>query len=804
MAAPDVTGLTSSAQIFSGKYTLPQIRSIHKALHVQIDEKSSRLRTQVGGSYRELLGTADTIVQMHGHNDEVQDLLADMGGRCGRAIVDSKASALASFVTKTRSRATTEAARLRLLDACVLVAGRVLKGGGGLDSSATKGDRLVLAAKILVLSRLLVKSLADDVSDDAGRRTADTATKALGNMRRRLLRGIEKVLEEADEKTDRGEALQALCAYSLATSSGAKDVLRQFLHVRGQAMALAFDDEGTEKDRKTEDVVRSLQLYTRTLLDVQALIPAKLSQALSALKRRPLLEDAAIKQLEGLRLDIYAKWCGEEIRYFTPFIRHDDIDGKLARDMLFSWAERGGEVLLESVRKTLQNMGDFKSIMDLRTSVLRLWIRNGGRAKGFDPQEMQDDLREAINARMLVVLEAKVSKLRLVGSEINATLEAWHPGITDQHASLWSEDGYDAALASGAAPFIQEVVSRLHGRNDAVSKAIHSYTSWFHVIDDVKEIVESLKKQRWDNDYDEVEDEDTIEARQQILSREDPAMLQNKLDSTLDKSFKELDQQVQKLWDERADAAESSAIAMYLLRVLRDIRSQLPARPAIKSFGLGLVPALHIQVATRAATSPLDDFARALSAERKAITRPLWEGEPALPGQPSPTVFRFLRGLSVSMEDAGVDLWSPAATQVLKEQLSERLCEIVRGAFAQTHETSGTAEAVATDPEAHQNEEEKPGDKDAASDGKEEKTLSAEETATAANLTKELHVQWFFDLCLLQGSIGNASETARGRLHELCDEVGEHAGLDDASRQRIAKSAQDFWQRTRLLFGLLS
>src|SRR5277367_4364589 len=65
--------------------------------------------------------------------------------------------------------------------------------------------------------------------------------KKLGALRRRLLRAVERMLEKIDG--DRDDLAQALCAYSLATSSGAKDVLRHFLHIRGEAMALAFEDD---------------------------------------------------------------------------------------------------------------------------------------------------------------------------------------------------------------------------------------------------------------------------------------------------------------------------------------------------------------------------------------------------------------------------------------------------------------------------------------------------------------------------------------------------------------------------------
>ncbi|KAL3953678.1 hypothetical protein ACCO45_011634 [Purpureocillium lilacinum] len=539
---PDVATLTSSAQIFSSNKTLPQIRSIHKALHVQIEEKSSRLRTQVGGSYRELLGTADTIVQMHGDNDRVQELLGKMGGRCGRTVVAAKATGLSKFVANERNEDMSRAARLKLLSACGLLVGRILKGQAGLDEHAKRGDRLLLAAKVWVLIRLLLKGFEEETEDASAGPKLDLggAIKSRDSLRRRLNNAIKKVLENASDDAEREDILKALCAHCLVASSGASDALRYFLSVRAEAMALAFDVEEDERATTTEDVVHSLRLYTKTLLDVQALVPAKLSPVLASLKSRPLLADPALKRLEGLRLDLYQRWCSEEIQYFTPFVRHDDLDGKLARERLTSWATKGGQVLLDGLKKTLEHMADFKSIMELRTEVLRLWIRDGGRARGFDPSEMQDDLRDAINSRMLAVLENKVTKLRLVGSEVRATLEGWREGVTDKQQGLWDESGYDEALATGAASFVQEVTSRLYGRNDAVSKAAHSYSSWYHVIDDVEGVVELLRKQRWDNDYDEIEDEETIEARQQALSKDDPRQLQEKLDATLDKSFQEL------------------------------------------------------------------------------------------------------------------------------------------------------------------------------------------------------------------------------------------------------------------------
>ena len=77
-ALPDLSTQTASAEIFSAGHTLPQIRTIHKALHARLDDTAARLRTQVGGSYRELLGTADAIVAMRADMDAVQAALGRM------------------------------------------------------------------------------------------------------------------------------------------------------------------------------------------------------------------------------------------------------------------------------------------------------------------------------------------------------------------------------------------------------------------------------------------------------------------------------------------------------------------------------------------------------------------------------------------------------------------------------------------------------------------------------------------------------------------------------------------------------
>ncbi|EFQ25062.1 hypothetical protein CGRA01v4_06623 [Colletotrichum graminicola] len=822
MATPDLSTLTSSAQVFSSNYTLPQIRTIHRSLQVEIDEKASRLRTQVGNSYRDLLGTADTIVQMRKDNDAVQGVLGRMGGRCGRSVVGSKVSGLSGFETSVREHIRGDVgiiARTRLLEVCGLVVGRVLKGSGTGCQELSRGDRVVLASKVLELSRLLVKSLGQEkgLDGDVGL-AVEAAKKSMAGLKKRLLRYIVSLLERTGDAVKQEDVLKALCAYSLATSSGARDVVEHFLRVRGAAMAFAFDEDNG-RQRSTEDVLKSLALYTKTLLDVQALVPYKLSDALSNLKKSPLLADMTLKKLEGLRLDVYERWCGEEIQFFTPFLRHDDLDGPQARDMLFSWAKAAGEVLVDGLKKTMERMTEFKAITELRTRVLQLWIREGGKARGFDPSEMLNELRGAINEHMLNVVETKVNKLHLIGSEVSATLESWQDGVTDKPVDLWNVHSFDIDLINGADHFLQELVGRLHGRNDSASKAVNGFQSWRHIIDEVGDVVEQLKKQRWDNDIEEIEDEETIEERQQLLSKDDPRTLHEKLDSALIKAFKDLDEKLTSLWNSKSDGRNSGNVAMYFLRILRDVRQGLPKLDSVRGFGLEVVPSLHERLAIAVSAQPLETFVSKGLSQKVVVGRLLWEGYPELPTQPSPRVFRFLRDVSMAMSNAGMDLWSAVAVDVIKQHLRRQLAEKWFKALEEYLEEKKDGDApedkptrpvedVSKDEDKETGSSEKEKKDDENSEEKSEEAESPERPAKAdhshAQERRDLPIQWLFDISFLRFYLDAPPDSKTNELEQLEDKVYDSTDLySDETRQRIVKSAQDYHKKTSLLFGLL-
>lgn len=747
-----------------------------------------------------MLGTAEQILQMRKDIAGVEEKLGKVGEGCGRGVLVGMVGGLTKLQgEKRKGEEMRDVARMKVLGMCGVVVGKLLRRPAKTDEGGERGrgKNLVVAAKVLVLSRLLAKSL----EGNRDREFVEEAKKKRAVLTKRLLRAVENTLVSAKATEDREVLIQALCAYSIATSSGAKDALRHFLNVRGEAMALSFEEE-KEAKQQTSGVLRALEIYTKTLLDVQALVPRRLSEALAALKTKPLLKDESIREQEGLRLDVCERWFGDEILYFTPYVRHDDLEGSLAVEALKGWAKKAFEVLLGGFTTTLQESLDFKFVVELRSKILEVWIKDGGKAKGFDPSVLLDGIRDVVNKRLLELLETRVGKLHLLGTEIESTLATWEEGVTDLHASLWNDDMMTTELSNGCSIFKQDIISRTFGRNDAVLRVVNSFQTWRHLIEEIGTVIDQLRKQRWDDDLEDIEDDESLESRQNLLSREDPQMLQNHLDTSLEKAFQELHTRITALVERYEDSIHSGKISIYVLRILRDIRTELPNNLSLHKFGLSLIPSLHERLAQTVAEIPMEILAKSLR-KKKVSGRALWEGTPQLPIQPSPATFRFLRGLSGAMAGAGADLWSPAAVGVLKKYLGSRVGERWSEVLEKREMSKGVSQASPVSKEATEKEnstESKEGEEDTspAADAR------AESEGDEENYNDLLR-QSLFDVFVLQQALQSdtGAGTADNHLEKLAEEIERRVGLERALRKRLADGAREYWKRTGLLFGIL-
>ena len=136
--APDPKTFGSWEEAF--QYPIPAVRGMEKQLRRDIDSNREKLRTLVGyglssghlasvmpvyitqlltlwdpcsASYRDLLGTAESIIEMGVQMDEVESYMGEIGKRCNTRILDKKASNLRTWTeevgapsTKTSEKST--------------------------------------------------------------------------------------------------------------------------------------------------------------------------------------------------------------------------------------------------------------------------------------------------------------------------------------------------------------------------------------------------------------------------------------------------------------------------------------------------------------------------------------------------------------------------------------------------------------------------------------------------------------------------------------------------------------------------
>jgi len=199
---------------------------------------------------------------------------------------------------------------------------------------------------------------------------------------------------------------------------------------------------------------------------------------------------------------------------------------------------------------------------------------------------------------------------------------------------------------------------------------------------------------------------------------------------------------------------------------------------------------LHHHIAEATAEGPLQQYTAA-TRKRTFTAVALWDGSPALPVQPSPATIRFLVSLHKSMSGSGTDLWSPIAVDTLRAHMSERLADVLDSTMlAGGREGSPLTNGHAVDGE------------DVPNGVDEEATV---QTESRNESRRRESLQSLFDALYLQRVLSSGPSTARvTNLQELIAAFKERSELDGAAHDRLQRSANEYWKRTYLLFGLLA
>ncbi|KAJ5376472.1 hypothetical protein N7509_013358 [Penicillium cosmopolitanum] len=776
--APDPQSLKSWQDAF--QYPIPTVRRVEQELRRDIASNKEKLRALVGTRYRELVGTAETIVVMNKEIQNVDSILSDVGRRCNPRLVEKKhlhARQMKRDMVEKDADKHTFGAQLALLHRCTTSIARLLR----------RRASLLLIAKILVVSRLLHKTLSQQESIPP---FLDDLRKQLASLRLTLLNRIDKRLasSNATEET----IIESLAAYCLVSSTSSDEAIHKFHQVR-----LGVITSQLEKSR--ENIPKTLRILVATLQTSKVLRSRQFTDVLSKLKSRPVLSDPEIRNLDGLEIEILGRFAAPGVINFTPYIKLSDLSRSEGVDSIKEWSLTAFEKFAEGCLKSLAHSNDFQELLSLRTETFELWLESWGSTIMHRSVNVLERLRGVFNDNLKRVLTTKVETIDELSGHISTTISSWQ---NSQHhnsnGSLWDSDMISADYSNGAATFKQSVTDRLLGRDADVSAVLVKYQSWLASIRDVNQSIDTLRRLRWTDVLvgSEVEDDDINITPQ--LNEEDPRLLSDSLQAAMREAFNTLQVSFSEAFNAFGSSHQSEK-ATFLLRLIRLVRRDIPTGFVADDFlfssdvvpGLQKLLAAEIVAQTGSLSFVPSSNTHPETKKLKIVPgRSLWEGEPPVPVQPSPGAFKYLRRLAAIMDENGSDLWDPSTLRVLKEALQTQLETLIGSTLDELDNWKSPIKP---------SESSETKDEDPQKDEKEDNKKDASDDSSRSDTIRDWKIQLFFDAVYLAHMLGDPAQLA-----DVAGRVQKSADANPEMLKSMQKMGQEYWKRTELLFGLLA
>ena len=689
------------------------------------------------------------------------------------------------------------ASQLSVLRSCPDVISRILKNGSS----------VLLAAKVLVISRLLHTKISQLPNPP---QYLETLRTRLGSLRRRLLGRIDRRFKTLELSAE--AQVEAMCAFSLATSSSPKDVLRHYHRIRLEAISEKVEHCASGY----ENMLLALRIYVRTLKDTRAVVPGQLAYALERLKSVSLFNSKEVYSLIELNLDIHGRWIGDDIKTFTPYIRHDDLSKAEVEVSLKQWAKKAFSAFLDGLSNRILGVQDPLLLLQLRREILELWLSNRQNSMGIDSIETLDGLRDVFNSQATRIIERRASILADVGLMVEQVLRNWQSGSSAPTPSLWELPMSSMDMANVGKAFRENLMARSIGKNEPLDAVSERYTTFLEGIEAVEEMIRNIRQTKWVDEADDVDDEeDPLDSKQVLLSEDDPRHLEEKLNDALHKAYADLQSVLTRSHAHDKDA-DSGPKSSFLVRIWREVRQRLPKGYQNNDLGLTSIPTLQKVILDEALRMPLERCTKRIartSARKSLRERLLWDGNPELPMLPSAWTYQLLLDLVSSMSYYGSDLWTAQAANGLKRSLIPSIESILR--WRQEAEMNGHAKSKDIDADTRV-----PGDEDLVNGEKDERgeqeaknpntekansALANGETSDHKENPKDERIQRLFDvLYLIDAFAVKELDNADNALISLQDSLTEDLALDGQSVERMKMNAQEYWKRTSLLFALLA
>lgn len=700
---------------------------------------------------------------MNIESSEVESRLASIGIRCNTSLIGKKSVNLTDINRESTGRTEGDkafAGQLALLHRCTTVAGRLLR----------KHDSPLLASKLMVISRLLYKTLSQHPNTPP---FLESLRSQLSYVQKLIRRRIERKLGSANSSVE--DIIDSMAAFCLSNNASSLDVITHFHNIR-----LNYISKRLDRDNGSECIPKALSLYIQTLQHTKVLFSRRLSDALGKLQAQPLLNDHDIQKLDDIDLDILGRWVVPDVKNFTPWIKSDALTKQSAEQTLKSWSKKAFQAFLERGAATLESSVDFAGVLALRKKTLDIWLSAVSTTLTHSSTSVLEGLRDLFNTQLKNILLKEAQTLLSVGDSVNSHLKEWDKTEASGTKSLWDSDLLSLEVSEGATTFKKVITETLLGQDTKITNVLELYHSWLATIDTSKQLIEDLKDTKWEDTLDEDEDEEFQTSTADLLTKDDPYLLREEQVKTVRQALLDL----QKQFEDAIKAFDSnSEKAAFVLRLIRDLRRESPniLQDDELEFAQGIVPELHEiladEVLSKAPASNIIPHSKNLT---RVPGRSLWEKTPKLPIQPLPSTFKYFKHLVEAMEDLGPDLWNPSAVNILKTKLHKTAIDSFNTKLEQLKKSARPEE-------------------NSDADEAEEKETSSE---TEPNIARDWRIQLLLDAFYIRDVLSvqiDGTDPLDGLIESLQGDIDE-----DGTAGTLQESAHEFWNRTQLLFGLLA
>ena len=634
----DTNTLPSTWQDALEKHPVSSVRTLEKELRASALRDREKLRALVGSDYRELLATAEQIVELNNQNREAEANISALSQACRPPSANHKSHAAPSRVAT--------AYQLKFVDQLLRC-----------TSMSTKDRSVSLASKALIISRLLLKHLDES---NAPAKTVKWLQNRWRVLRQQLLRCIDSLLSRPF--TSLAILTRAVGAYCLTTSSSAADAIKHFQSLRGHRLA-------QERPATTDRLVRLQELRQKchyliaSVTATKAICGRGVVELLQNLQRQPLIEDEQVTQVETPQLDINSTLLPADVLSFMPYFTRSTPSASEMRVSVRVWV---GDMMKHLAREVEAAVSDLNLIGVLRTRKQIFCILLPACFSASIGESGISLVREEFSKRIVQLLKQQAQHLHDIGSTLRSAQNDSPVEL------LWHTDVIRRMNAKMSASDLSSIRNLHLGAIGGLQALFSLLRKWLRRVQMTREELQNLTKMRWQDKIEEYDDDDEDTARTIIsgLAKDEPESFLESLDSaafgaaiTFIATVNELSSETTK---ELSNIGRSTRVPT-LLRLIREVRtvfqSLFPKEnfPTLVASTRELEEALAQQTASEVfATIESSDFTNASSFVAEDL--------------PSPVAVSVLRQICTVMAGTGgIDLWTKAAVRKLQRLVLKRI-----------------------------------------------------------------------------------------------------------------------------------